>query len=309
MLLADERGKQALNAEIAEIKKRQKKRTEALRARKHALDIEKERSRRIAALPPPLPQSVKDLLKKSGSVPLNEQEMAAVPEKYELKDDKIDISEDKENALDSGTKQSKMKQSELNKKAKMRFNEALKKDRQKQECEEILKNIESAELQSRRQMAKNVTEKGQKIPCLIPDRMEDISKQLDMETAVEKISKKSKEHAIEDLEGYEDEWEKKYVNYSDLESKMIDCIPSFIKENYSYLLEDETSHQCGKRFTGLDTEDDFLNIAYIEDSPETASTNECEDISTVISHLDKMRSELKTTYEEQIKPLLEAEKG
>ncbi|XP_035226323.1 uncharacterized protein LOC118198688 isoform X2 [Stegodyphus dumicola] len=308
MLLADERGKQALNAEIAEIKKKQKKRAEAFRARKHALDIEKERSRRIAALPPPLPQSVKDLLKKSGSVPLSEQETAAVSEKYELKDDKIDISEDKENALDSGTKESKMKLSEeLNKKAKMRFNEALKKDRQKQECEEILKNIESAELQARRQMAKNVTEKG-KIPCLIPDRMEGISKQLAMETAVENISKKSKEHAIEDLEGYEDEWEKKYGNYSDMESKMIDCIPSFIKENYFYLLEDETSHQCGKRFTGLDTEDDFLNIAYIEDSPtETGSTNECEDISTVISHLDKMRSELKTTYEEQIKPLLEAE--
>lgn len=66
MLQADERGKQALISEIAAIKEKQRKRAETLKNRQRALDIEKKRSKKVASLPPPLPKSVKSLLKKHG---------------------------------------------------------------------------------------------------------------------------------------------------------------------------------------------------------------------------------------------------
>lgn len=63
MLQADERGRQALQNEIAEIRRKQEKRAEALRVRAKALKIEKERAKKIANRPPPLPRSVRLLLK------------------------------------------------------------------------------------------------------------------------------------------------------------------------------------------------------------------------------------------------------
>lgn len=67
MLQADERGKQALINELAALRERQENRSEQLRHRQRALEKEKERARKIAYLPPPLPKSVKSLLKKNGN--------------------------------------------------------------------------------------------------------------------------------------------------------------------------------------------------------------------------------------------------
>ena len=66
MLQADERGKLAMLTEIAATKQKEESRTELLRHRQRALHIEKERAQKIASLPPPLPKSVKLLLKQSG---------------------------------------------------------------------------------------------------------------------------------------------------------------------------------------------------------------------------------------------------
>ncbi|GBL94016.1 hypothetical protein AVEN_74756-1 [Araneus ventricosus] len=114
------------------------------------------------------------------------------------------------------------------------------------------------------------------------------------------------EHAVEDLEGYQDKWEAKYKQLdSVMESRMIDCVPSFVKENYSYLLQEETTLQCGKRFSGLDDSTDDLNVAYIE-SPPADVLNNSKEIDAVISQLDQMRVELNEAYEKEFKPLLEA---
>lgn len=49
---------------------------------------------------------------------------------------------------------------------------------------------------------------------------------------------------------------------------MIDCVPSFLKENYDYLLEDDSKFHGGKNFSGFDdSTNDILNQAYIETSP------------------------------------------
>lgn len=77
------------------------------------------------------------------------------------------------------------------------------------------------------------------------------------------------EHVIEDIEGYQDHYEETYKKIdSTCEAKMISCIPSFIKENYDYLLEDNSKFVGGKNFSGLDDScSDILNEAYIETSP------------------------------------------
>lgn len=79
----------------------------------------------------------------------------------------------------------------------------------------------------------------------------------------------SSEHIIEDIEGYEDLYEEKYKKIdSNYESEMIDCIPSFVKENYDYLLKDESNFEGAKNFSGLDDSGtDVLNQAYIETPP------------------------------------------
>lgn len=63
---ADERGRQALKSEIAALKIIQGQRAELIRNRQHAREIENDRAKKIALLPPPLPKSVKELLKKPG---------------------------------------------------------------------------------------------------------------------------------------------------------------------------------------------------------------------------------------------------
>ncbi|KAG8194166.1 hypothetical protein JTE90_002371 [Oedothorax gibbosus] len=315
MLQADERGKQALLNEISNIKQEQRKRSEALKARKKALLIEKERSKRIAALPPPLPKSVKLLLKEqdkkepdtlAGLQLSPPQEQALYPFEEE-----IDVFEDKENMDDDDLcrAQRKLQQEEWNRKAKKRFNEAIRKDRQKQEHAQILKEIEEAEKTSRRQMARSLTEPGGTVPCPLSDRLNHMEKQAVLEDAVEKVfnkSKTTKEHAIEDLEGYEDKWEAKYKRIdSTLEAKMIDCVPNFLKQNYSYLLEEEPAQPCGNRFGRLNDSSEDLNEAYIESPTDRMSGS--DKIAAVLSHLDQMMSESNALLERDFKPLLKAE--
>ncbi|GIX68148.1 uncharacterized protein CDAR_167541 [Caerostris darwini] len=313
MLQADERGRQALQAEIAEIRRLQEKRDRALKARAKALEIEKIRAKKIASRPPPLPQSVKLLLKDKAK-----QQYALSTEDFnselsliqEGAEEEFEDLEDKENMDEEYLEEKKRKQDEWDRKAKQRFNEALRKDRQKQEHNEILKEIENAERLSRRQMARNVSDPVNKVPCCLPDKLHYAEKQIAMEDAVENIFKKNKsikEHAVEDLEGYEDKWEAKYKKIDSVkESKMIDCVPTFVKDNYSYLLQDETTLQCGRRFSGLDDSCEDLNEAYIETSPADV-INSSEEIDAVINRLDQMQSEWSETYEKEFKPLLEAE--
>ncbi|GFY10113.1 uncharacterized protein TNCV_1946581 [Trichonephila clavipes] len=179
-----------------------------------------------------------------------------------------------------------------------------------EEQAEILKEIENAERLNRRQMARNISEPVGKVPCNIPDKLHYAEKQAAMEDAIENIFKKprsTKEHAVEDLDGYEDKWEVKYKEIdSVMESKMAECVPSFVKENYSYLLQEETIHPRGKHFSGLDDSIEDLNTAYIE-SPPADIVNNSKEIDAVISQLDQMRSELNEAYEKEFKPLLEAE--
>ncbi|CAL1274111.1 unnamed protein product [Larinioides sclopetarius] len=310
MLQADERGRQALQNEIAEIRRKQEKRADALKARAKALEIEKDRAKRIANRPPPLPRSVRLLLKEQAKKDhelVAEDVISNISPSEGIFEEDIENSEDKENIDEEYLAEKRKMQEEWNKKAKKRFNEALKKDRQKQEHDAILKDIENAERLNRRQMARNISEPTGEVPNYLPDKLHHAEKQVAMEDAVENIFKKKnpKEHAVEDLEGYQDKWEAKYKQLdSVMESKMIDCVPSFVKENYSYLLQEETTLQCGKRFSGLDDSSDDLNMAYIE-SPPADVLNNSKEIDAVISQLDQMRIELNEAYEKEFKPLLE----
>ncbi|XP_055924786.1 uncharacterized protein LOC129956855 [Argiope bruennichi] len=312
MLQADERGRQALQNEIAEIKRKQQTRADVLRARVKALEIEKERAKRIANRPPPLPRSVKLLLKeqaKKDSELVSENLASNISPLEEISEENIENLEDKENIDEEYLAERRKMQEEWDKKAKKRFNEALKKNRQKQEHDAILKEIENAEKINRREMARNVSEPMGKVPCYLPDKLHHAEKQVAMEDVVQNIFKQKnpKEHVVEDLEGYEDKWEAKYKQIdSASESKMVDCVPSFLKENYFYLLQEESVLQCGKHFSGLDDSFDDLNTAYIE-SPPADILNSSKEMDAVISQLDQMRMELNEAYEKEIKPLLEAE--
>ncbi|GFU01709.1 uncharacterized protein NPIL_106972 [Nephila pilipes] len=313
MLQADERGRQAFQNEIVEIRKKQEKRAQTLRMRAKALEIEKIRAKEIVSRPPPLPRSLKLLLKEQAKKQSEMANEASVSNLSPLQDiqDEMEDTENKENIDDIYHDIEKRRmQEEWDRKAQKRFHEALKKDRLKQEQAEILKEIENAEKLNRRQMARNISEPMGKVPCSLPDKLHYVEKQAAMECAVEKIFKKSKstkEYAVEDLDGYEDKFEAKYKEIdSAMESKMIECIPSFLKENYSYLLREETSLPCGKHFSGLDNSIEDLNRAFIESSP-TDILNNSKEIDQVISQLDLMRSELNEAYEKEFKPLLEAE--
>ncbi|GFS59988.1 uncharacterized protein TNIN_311531 [Trichonephila inaurata madagascariensis] len=292
MLQADERGRQAIQNEIVEIRRKQEKRAEALRTRAKALEIEKIRAKKISSRPPPLPKSVKSLLKEQAKKQTELTSEITNPHLSPLQDimeDEMEDAENKENIDNMYSEiENRIKQEEWDRKANKRFHEALKKDRLKQEQAEILKEIENAERLNRRQMARNISEPAGKVPCNIPD-------------------KSTKEHAVEDLDGYEDKWEAKYKEIDSVtESKMAECVPSFVKENYSYLLQEETIHPRGKHFSGLDDSIEDLNRAYIE-SPPADIVNNSKEIDAVISQLDQMRSELNEAYEKEFKPLLEAE--
>ncbi|GFQ85583.1 uncharacterized protein TNCT_10891 [Trichonephila clavata] len=314
MLQADERGRQALQNEVTEVRRKQEKRAEALRTRAKALEIEKIRAKKISSRPPPLPKSVKSLLKEQAKKQKELTSEIMNPNLSPLQDiieDELEDVENKENIDNIYSEiENKLKQEERDRKANKRFHEALKKDRLKQEQAEILKEIENAERLNRRQMARNISEPVGKVPCNIPDKLHYAEKQAAMEDAVENIFKRprsTKEHAVEDLDGYEDKWEAKYKEIdSVMESKMAECVPSFVKENYSYLLQEETTHPYGKHFSGLDDSIEDLNRAYIELPPADILSNSKE-IDAVISQLDQMRSELNEAYEKDFKPLLEAE--
>ncbi|GFQ97447.1 uncharacterized protein TNCT_543461, partial [Trichonephila clavata] len=280
MLQADERGRQALQNEVTEIRK-QEKRAEALRTRAKVLEIEKISAKKISSRPPPLPKSVKSLLKEQAKKQKELTSEIMNPNLSPLQDiieDELEDVENKENIDNIYSEiENKLKQEERDRKANKLFHEAFKKDRLKQEQAEILKEIENAERLNRRQMARNISEPVGKVPCNIRDKLHYAEKQAAMEDAVENIFKRPrsiKEHAVEDLDGYEDKWEAKYEEIDCvMESKMAECVPSFLKENYSYLLQKETTHPYGRHFSGLDDSIEDLNRAYIESPPADILSN------------------------------------
>lgn len=71
------------------------------------------------------------------------------------------------------------------------------------------------------------------------------------------------------MEGYQDHYEVEYkkIDFKQ-EARMIDCIPSFVKENYDYLMKSSSKASVGKSSSGLDDSgSDVLNQAYIETPP------------------------------------------
>ncbi|XP_054722434.1 titin homolog, partial [Uloborus diversus] len=133
ILQADERGRLAINAEIAEIRKRQDDKLRALQARRHALEIEKARAKQIASKPPPLPKSVKLLLRDERNKLLDPPKNPTNEVIPNDPDDEIVNSSDKENVVlsEEERKAAEKLKEERNMKAQKRFNEALKKDREK----------------------------------------------------------------------------------------------------------------------------------------------------------------------------------
>nr|XP_015923075.1 uncharacterized protein LOC107451476 isoform X2 [Parasteatoda tepidariorum] len=321
-LHADERGRLALINELAEIKKSREKQCEAQRRRQKVLEMEKQRSKHIAGLPPPLPASIRSLLKERDKKNCECKEMNECQESeqpfvgvqgtafgtkrdYNLAYD----FDNKENFLTEEEREERERiQAENDMKARKRYNDALKKDRMKQECDEALRQIQNAELANRRLQAKHISSKGGIVPCSAPDKLKHGEEQVRMEDAVETIYKNNpKEHAIEDLEGYEDQWEQKYREVDS--NRLVDCIPRYVRDNYSYLLEDESAFRCGNRFSGFDDSYDQLNTAYIASPPATGGTADgiasSEELQTIINELDKMRAERKELYEAEFMHFLE----
>ncbi|GFY10117.1 retrovirus-related Pol polyprotein from transposon TNT 1-94 [Trichonephila clavipes] len=136
MLQADERGRQALQNEIVEIRRKQEKRAEALRTRAKALEIEKIRAKKISSRPPPLPKSVKSLLKEQAKKQTELTSEIMNPHLSPLQDimeDEMEDVENKENIDNMYSEiENRIKQEEWDRKANKRFHEALKKDRLKQ---------------------------------------------------------------------------------------------------------------------------------------------------------------------------------